>query len=298
MCLLLEERCNILFKLNICGCGRKQIPAKTELSVFPIVHTDRGLQWQLHPWCHKLAGGCPNCTTVTTACGSDIALNKPHGIHHWLHFSPCATDPKNRALKQFERLWWYTFPASLSFTFPALRLFSHPSFLHFRVWWEKSTAASECRGRWNRRSLRWSWMQLWRRGWTHTFWKSGTAGMKTLCHPHTTSNPKPKCLRTTRTRWVQLTRYHCRGRKGICWWLLVFLMGYFTHTDVINRGFSSADNGFFSLSSVVHEFHSPWGTYFICTYRKENQVCCEFVSKLVWSQAALELFKSPLPKNS
>lgn len=92
---------------------------------------------------------------------------------------------------------------SLLLTFPA----PLPSFL-FRLWWEKSTAASECRGRWNPQSSRWSWMQLWRRGWTHTSWKSGTAGMKTLCHPHTTSNPKPKCLRTTRTRWVQLTRDH------------------------------------------------------------------------------------------
>lgn len=76
------------------------------------------------------------------------------------------------------------------------------SFLHFRVWWEKSMAASECRGKWTQPSLRWSWMQLWRQGWTHTSWRSGTAGMKTQCHPHTTSNPKPKCSRTTRTQWV------------------------------------------------------------------------------------------------
>lgn len=83
--------------------------------------------WQLHPWCHRLAAGCPDCTTVG-ARGSEIALNKSHCVHHWLHHSPCATDPKNRALKQFERSRWYTFPVSLaSPSLPSTFFFSPPS---------------------------------------------------------------------------------------------------------------------------------------------------------------------------
>lgn len=48
-------------------------------------------------------------------------------MHHWLHYSPCATDPKNRALKQLEGSWWYAFPVSLFLTFPALYLSFFPS---------------------------------------------------------------------------------------------------------------------------------------------------------------------------
>lgn len=128
----------------------------------------------------------------------------------------------------------------------------------FRVWWEKSTAAFEFQGRWNLLSLRWSWTRRWRPGWTHTSWKSGTAGMKTLCHPHTTSNPKPKCWRTTRTLWVpqgcskkRQFWMRLRQRRETLHWLWIFMMCYFSHVDILpllTEGFNSADNGFWSWS--------------------------------------------------
>lgn len=91
-----EEGCKIfLFKLYICSCGRKT--SNTEL-----VHTEHGL-WR-HPWCHKLAW-----MFRLHHSGSEIALNKSRSRHHWLHNSPCATDPKNRARKGSR---WHTFPFS------------------------------------------------------------------------------------------------------------------------------------------------------------------------------------------
>lgn len=122
---------------------------------------------------------------VTTGCWPCASLPPP--------FTPCQWFPNYSCTIDHD-------PHFFPIPTPSLTFLFFPT----RAWWEKSTAASGCRGRWTQRSSRWSWMQLWRRDWTHTSWKSGTAGTKTLYHPHTTSNPKPKCLRTTRTLWVQL----------------------------------------------------------------------------------------------
>lgn len=179
-----------------CNCRVKQFPSSIKLSSLSTVRTGVGIAAAVTSLPSQ--SGCLMCPPHRVcARGSEIALNKSHCAHHWLRHSPRATDPKNRAPETVAT----RHPASPSHL--ALFLSLLLLFLSIRVWWEKSTAASECRGRWNRRSLRWSWMQRWRRGWTHTSWKSGTAGMKTRCHPHTTSNPKPKCSRTTRTLWVQ-----------------------------------------------------------------------------------------------
>lgn len=110
-------------KLYMCGCDVKQFPSKIELTVWTTVHTEQGLRWQLHPWCHKLAARWPDCTTVAPVA-LEIALNKLHCVHHWLHYSPCATDPKKKSPKTVWKIIMIQisclcFSPSLPSTFPS-----------------------------------------------------------------------------------------------------------------------------------------------------------------------------------